>query len=83
MIDLHMHTTHSDGTDTVEMLLEKAEKNNQEYLVYLKDVILNNDSEEYFVVLINDKQISIDYSPLLKKVNSDDRNYQVQIITEE
>lgn len=26
MIDLHLHTTHSDGTDTVEQLLENAEK---------------------------------------------------------
>ena len=25
MIDLHMHTTYSDGTDTVKELLEKAE----------------------------------------------------------
>ena len=25
MIDLHMHTNHSDGTDTVEELLKKAE----------------------------------------------------------
>ena len=25
MIDLHMHTTYSDGTDTVKEILEKAE----------------------------------------------------------
>ena len=26
MIDLHIHTTHSDGTDTLEELLNKANK---------------------------------------------------------
>ena len=26
MIDLHLHTNHSDGTDTVTELLEKAEQ---------------------------------------------------------
>lgn len=28
MIDLHMHTNHSDGTDSVQELLEKAENKN-------------------------------------------------------
>lgn len=32
MIDLHMHTTCSDGTDTVEELLKKAEQTNLEYI---------------------------------------------------
>ena len=32
MIDLHMHTVHSDGTDSVETLLKKAEKNKLEVL---------------------------------------------------
>lgn len=32
MIDLHTHTNHSDGTDSVEELLKNAEKNNIEIL---------------------------------------------------
>lgn len=32
MIDLHMHTVHSDGTDTVRELLLNAEKNNLEII---------------------------------------------------
>lgn len=32
MIDLHIHTNNSDGTDTVEELLRKAEKLNLEYI---------------------------------------------------
>ena len=32
MIDLHIHTNNSDGTDTVEELLKKAEALNLEYI---------------------------------------------------
>ena len=32
MIDLHLHTTYSDGTDCVSELLENAEKNNLEII---------------------------------------------------
>ena len=32
MIDLHMHTNHSDGTDSVEELLKNAEKQNLELI---------------------------------------------------
>lgn len=32
MIDLHLHTTHSDGTDSVEKLLKNAEKNKLEII---------------------------------------------------
>lgn len=32
MIDLHLHTNCSDGTDTVEELLEKAEQNKLEII---------------------------------------------------
>lgn len=32
MIDLHLHTNHSDGTDSVEELLENAEKQKLEII---------------------------------------------------
>ena len=32
MIDLHIHTNHSDGTDTVKELLKKAQENRLEYI---------------------------------------------------
>lgn len=32
MIDLHIHTSHSDGTDTVEELLKNAEKKHIEVI---------------------------------------------------
>ena len=37
MIDLHMHTTYSDGTDTVKELLEKVE--NLRLEVYARNLI--------------------------------------------
>ena len=32
MIDLHMHTVYSDGTNTCKEILEKAKKNNLSYI---------------------------------------------------
>lgn len=32
MIDLHIHTKYSDGTDTMEELLQKAEELNLKYI---------------------------------------------------
>ena len=32
MIDLHMHSTHSDGTDTVMDILKKAQEKNLSYI---------------------------------------------------
>ncbi len=69
--------------DNINAYLEKAENNGQEYLVYLKDVILSNETNDYFVILINDKQISIDYTPLLKEIKHDNKNYHVWLTIEE
>ncbi len=49
MIDLHTHTNHSDGTDSVEEILKNAEKNNIEILS-----ITDHDSvDAYFELEIN------------------------------
>ena len=44
MIDLHMHTNNSDGSDTVIELLKKAEENNLE-LISITD---HNTVKAYF-----------------------------------
>ena len=46
MIDLHMHTTYSDGTDTVKELLEnylttKGRKITNSILIYTRKTLLN------------------------------------------
>lgn len=49
MIDLHLHTNNSDGTDTVEELLEKAEKENLEIIS-----ITDHDSVDAYIELENE-----------------------------
>lgn len=70
--------------DTINNYLTKATtSNDNQYLVYLKDVILGNDTEDYFTILINDDKISIDYTPLMKQFNSDIKKYKVSIQIDE
>lgn len=64
---------------TINEYLSSAEKDSDQYLVYLKNVILGNDSEDYFVININDKNIFIDYTILMKEFNKDINKYQVII----
>ena len=49
MIDLHMHTLHSDGTDTVEELLKNAENHGLEIIS-----ITDHDSVASYKELEND-----------------------------
>ena len=65
--------------DTINEYLKKATKNNNQYLVYLKNVILGNDSENYFVIDIKDTNIYIDYTALMKEFNSNIKKYKVSI----
>ena len=66
----------------INLYLSNAINNNQEYLVYLKDIILNNQTDDYFVILINNKHISIDYTPLMKEINNKIITCQVDITIE-
>ena len=54
-------------------------KNYEEYLVYVKDIILGNSSDEYFVININNNHINIDYTPLIKQIDSEIYKYTVNI----
>lgn len=64
---------------SINKYLEKSQNNNNQYLVYLKDIILGESSEEYFVILINNNKISIDYTPLMKRFNSSLKKFNVDI----
>ena len=68
-IDLH----------NINLYLEKAIKNNQEYLVYVKNIILGSNSEDYFIISIKDNQINIDYTPLMKQMDNSIYQYLVHI----
>ncbi len=65
--------------ETINSYLSKAEKVNDQYLVYLKDVILGNETDEYFVITLNDPYTNVDYTPLMKQFNSDIQKYKVSI----
>lgn len=64
---------------TINLYLSNATKVNNQYLVYLKDIILGENSENYFVILVNDNKISIDYTSLIKQINSKINKYIVDI----
>lgn len=64
---------------SINKYLEKSQNNNNQYLVYLKDIILGESSEDYFVILINNNKISIDYTPLMKRFNNSLKKFNVDI----
>ena len=57
MIDLHLHTNHSDGADTVKKLLENAEKNKLEIIS-----ITDHNSIGAYIELENNLEIRKKYS---------------------
>lgn len=64
---------------SINKYLEKSQNNNNQYLVYLKDIILGESSEDYFVIFINNNKISIDYTPLMKHFNNSLKKFNVDI----
>jgi len=69
--------------ETINEYLTKAEKLENQYLVYLKDIILDNNSDDYIVININDNKINIDYTVLMKKFDESIEKYFVNIDIEE
>ena len=65
--------------ENINLYLAKARKNNKDYIVYIKDIILNNTSDEYFIISINNNYINIDYTPLIKQIDSEIYKYVVNI----
>lgn len=65
--------------DNINTYLTTAIKENNQYLVYLKDIIKGDESDTYFVITLNDNKINIDYTPLMKKFNLKLTKYYVNI----
>jgi len=63
--------------DTINTYLNKATKENNQYLIYLKDIILGENSDEYFTIIINENIIDIDYTALMKQFNNNISEYKV------
>ncbi len=65
--------------NNINNYLNQAIKDDNQYKVYLQDVILDTETKEYFVISINDGTINIDYTPLMKRNNPDIESYNVSI----
>lgn len=65
--------------NNINNYLKQAIKDDNQYKVYLQDVILDTETKEYFVISINDGTINIDYTPLMKRNNPDIESYNVSI----
>ena len=68
--------------ETINLYINKGTKNNNDYLIYIKDIIIGNHSDDYFVINLNANKIFIDYTPLIKNFNKDLKNIQIEIILE-
>jgi len=92
-IDNYINTTEGEVYDiinynyinpkTINKYLSKAKKENNVYLVYLKDVILGNESDNYFTISIENNNIDIDYTNLMNEFGNNFNNYNVNIKIDE
>ena len=69
--------------ENINKYLENATNENNQYKIYLKDIILGSDSEEYITINISDNNINIDYTNLMNNFNNNYSNYLVNIKIEE
>lgn len=63
--------------------LNKGIKENNNYKIYLKDIILAYDGEEYITITVDNNQIYADYTCLLQVFNNQNIKYTVNIKIEE
>lgn len=69
--------------ETINKYLEKAVKEDNQYLVYIKDIILGEDSEEYIIITKDTNIIEINYTSLMKKFDDTYNDFLVKIEIEE
>lgn len=67
----------------INQYLSKSYKKENRYLVYLKDIILGNNSENYITIEINENKIEIDYTSLIENFDQNVTKYLVNIDIEE
>lgn len=69
--------------ETINEYLLKSTKIDNKYIVYLKDIILGNDSSEYITIDIVNNNIIIDYTKLLNYFDKSINKYLIEINIEE
>lgn len=65
--------------EIINQYLEKSKKENNIYRTYLKDVMLGNNSEEYITITIDNDEINIDYTSLIKYFDETTEKYLINI----
>ena len=68
---------------TINEYLSKSNKVNNQFIVYLKDIILGNDSKDYITITNTDNNINIDYTKLVNYFDKNIDKYIVNIKIEE
>ena len=69
--------------DTINQYLSKSKIENKKNIVYLKDIILGNTSEEYITISIDDNIVNVDYTALMNNFNKSVEKNIVEIIIED
>lgn len=68
--------------ETINQYLTKSKFEENKYIVYLKDIILGTDSEEFITIIIEENKTSIDYTSLMKLFDETINKYLVEVIIE-
>lgn len=69
--------------ETINEYLSKSTQVENQYLVYLKDIILGNDSEEYITITKENNKINIDYTNLVSYFDKSINQYLINIKIDE
>lgn len=69
--------------ETINQYLTKSIKQEESNIVKLKDIILGTENEGYITITLNNNQIKIDYTSLIKEFDKSIENCIVEIIIEE
>lgn len=68
--------------ETINKYLSLATKKENENIVYLKDIIIGNSSEEYITIVKEENKYNIDYTSLMKLFDNSIEKLTVEIIIE-
>lgn len=68
---------------TINVYLSKSIKQDNQYIVYLKDIILVDNTDDYIIIEKNDNKINIDYTTLINNFNKNINKCLVNIKIEE
>ena len=69
--------------ENINQYLSVSKKEEEKNIVYIKDIILGNDSEDYITIELNENKINIDYTSLMKLFDKTIESCVVEVIIKE